>query len=140
MKKAIRATLMALAVAASLAACGASEGSAPAPAPGSETPNTGIENPEPGAAAGTVMVSGKEFAFDPTNLQLPADTPTTIEFTNGGSIEHDLTIEGYEGEALVATAGQTQTGSYTLPAGTYKFYCSIPGHESAGMVGTIEVG
>ena len=142
MRKAIWAALMALAIVASVAACSGSEGSTPAPAPqtGSSDAASGTESPEPGATAGTVMVSGKEFAFDPTTIELPADTPTAVAFTNEGNIEHDLTIEGYEGEALIATAGQTQTGTYTLPAGTYKFYCSIPGHESAGMVGTIEVG
>jgi plastocyanin len=27
----------------------------------------------------------------------------------------------------------------TLPAGSYKFHCTIPGHETAGMVGTLTV-
>ena len=27
----------------------------------------------------------------------------------------------------------------TLKAGTYAFYCSVPGHRQAGMVGTLKV-
>ena len=25
------------------------------------------------------------------------------------------------------------------PAGEYRFYCNVPGHETAGMVGTLTV-
>ena len=33
----------------------------------------------------------------------------------------------------------TKTLSVTLKAGTYKFYCSVPGHRMAGMEGTLTV-
>jgi plastocyanin len=32
-----------------------------------------------------------------------------------------------------------KTWAGTLPAGKYKFHCTIPGHEAAGMVGTLTV-
>ena len=43
---------------------------------------------------------------------------------------------------LGATAtfqGGTRTLTLTLPPGTYTFYCSVPGHEAAGMKGTLTV-
>jgi uncharacterized cupredoxin-like copper-binding protein len=35
--------------------------------------------------------------------------------------------------------GGSKTVSATLRAGTYKFYCSVPGHRQAGMEGTLTV-
>ena len=36
--------------------------------------------------------------------------------------------------------GSTETGTSFFPkAGNYTFYCTIPGHEAAGMHGTIHV-
>ena len=34
---------------------------------------------------------------------------------------------------------QTATITINAPAGTYQYYCSIPGHKAAGMVGTLTV-
>ena len=50
-------------------------------------------------------------------------------------------VEG-AGKVLGATppfSGGTKTLSLNLPAGTYTFYCSVPGHEQAGMKGTLTV-
>ena len=124
--------IVALLVFASLAmvACGGSGDSASTPA-AADTATS---------AEADVVVTSTEFAFDPASLNFTADTATVVELVNNGNIEHDFVIEGYESDKLAATPGQSATGSFTLPAGSYKFYCSIPGHEAAGMAGTIEVG
>jgi uncharacterized cupredoxin-like copper-binding protein len=36
--------------------------------------------------------------------------------------------------------GQTASKKVELSAGEYRFYCTIPGHEQAGMKGTLTVG
>src|SRR3954465_7211336 len=61
----------------------------------------------------------------------------SVAFTNESSTPHDVTITGDGGKQL----GQTKqiTGSSTklnlsdVKAGTYTFFCSVPGHEQAGM-------
>lgn len=115
-----------LLLAMTLAACGGDSGS------GSEA--------EGSAPAGeSVDVSATEFAFDPAELSAPADTDVTVNLINNGGVEHDWVIRDQDVKAA-ATPGQTGTATFNLPAGTYTFYCSIPGHEAAGMAGTLTIG
>lgn len=122
------AVLMAVLV----AACGGGDEES-TEAPASTESETGTET-----AGTTIQVTAKEFSFDPADATAPADTDVTVEVVNVGSIEHDWTIES-ESVAIPVTAGQTATGTVNLPAGTYKVICSIPGHEEAGMKGTLTV-
>jgi uncharacterized cupredoxin-like copper-binding protein len=43
------------------------------------------------------------------------------------------------GEAELVAAGTSTATIPNLKAGTYKFYCSVPGHREAGMEGTLTV-
>jgi plastocyanin len=58
-------------------------------------------------------------------------------------VAHNFTIQqGSSGPAIGATPtfqGGTKTLSVKLQPGTYTFYCSVPGHRQAGMVGTLTV-
>ena len=36
--------------------------------------------------------------------------------------------------------GGVRRVALTLPPGSYRFYCRVPGHRQAGMVGTLRVG
>jgi len=57
-------------------------------------------------------------------------------------LSHNVTIESSSGQTVAATPsfqGGSKTLKLTLKAGTYKFFCSIPGHRAAGMEGTLTV-
>ena len=57
-------------------------------------------------------------------------------------LEHNVTIESSSGEKVGATPtfkGGSKTLSLNLKPGTYKFFCSVPGHRMAGMEGTLTV-
>jgi uncharacterized cupredoxin-like copper-binding protein len=41
--------------------------------------------------------------------------------------------------ALETFQGGTKTLTLNLKPGSYKFYCSVPGHRAAGMEGTLTV-
>jgi plastocyanin len=81
-------------------------------------------------------VTGTEFAFDPDSLTVPADTEITIELVNGGTVEHDFTLDEASAK-IAAPATETVSGSFSVAAGTYTFYCSVPGHRESGMEGTL---
>jgi plastocyanin len=82
-----------------------------------------------------------ELAFNTTTL-VAASSHVTIDFTNKSPLEHNVTIANAKGKVLGATPtfkGGERTLTLDLPAGTYTFYCSVPGHEQAGMKGTLTV-
>ncbi|MBI4882503.1 MAG: cupredoxin domain-containing protein [Actinobacteria bacterium] len=87
----------------------------------------------------TVTISAKEFAFDPSAIEVAADSQFTVEIVNVGVIEHDFVITGQESEKITTPVGQTSTGSFSLSAGTYEFYCAVAGHKESGMKGTLTV-
>jgi plastocyanin len=65
-----------------------------------------------------------------------------INFTNNSPLAHNVTIASASGAVLGATStfvGGSRTLSLHLKPGTYKFYCSVPGHRQAGMEGTLTV-
>lgn len=86
-----------------------------------------------------VTIVSTEFAFDPDTFTIAADTDVVVTLDNsGGIVEHDLTIDELDVEIY---AGPTEIvdGTINAPAGTYTFYCSIPGHREAGMHGVLTV-
>ena len=132
------AAVAALASLAALSACGDDSTSK------SKSPDTtaakGAAAPDLTGVATVLELSGKEFAFDPATLNAPAGTKFGVKFTNKGVMEHDFTIEGHESEKVVGPiGGAVAVGTFTLAAGTYKYFCAVPGHKESGMTGTLTV-
>jgi uncharacterized cupredoxin-like copper-binding protein len=84
-------------------------------------------------------VSAKEFAFTPSTLTMKAGQPTDIVLKNEGSIEHDFSVSAAGFELPVPASGIGDLVLTIAKPGTYQFHCSVPGHEGAGMKGTITV-
>lgn len=106
--------------------------------------------------AGSIVVRGFEWRFEPSSIVLPQGQEVRIDFLNEGSTLHDLKIDdleaadvtsqgsglsGDEGELFVAAEdGEAGTLIFTpIEAGEFEFYCTIPRHRSLGMKGTITV-
>jgi nitrite reductase (NO-forming) len=88
---------------------------------------------------GSVEVTASEFKFAPNKLELAGPGELSVTLLNKGAVEHDITVDGVG--AVKANAGATAKGVLKFDkAGTYTFFCSIPGHKEAGMVGQIVVG
>jgi nitrite reductase (NO-forming) len=91
----------------------------------------------PGAVLGEIAISAFDLGFDPSTVDVAEAGTYTVMFHNTGAIAHDLTFA--DGTKIAAEGGQTATGTVTIPAGGMTFICSIPGHEAAGMTGTVTV-
>lgn len=145
-------SLLALAAAlVALAGCGSSkETSSSASTPAASTPaTTSASTPTSSTTTSTPASGSLGLAANPEGqLKFSANTLTanagkvSIDFTNMSPLEHNVTIESASHAVVGATPtfkGESKTLSVTLKPGTYKFYCSVPGHRMAGMEGTLVV-
>ena len=90
----------------------------------------------PDAAA--VNVKLDDFRFEPSNITVQ-EGKVNITVVNEGAAVHDLSVPDL-GIRIVALPGETVTTGLNFAApGTYDTLCSIPGHASLGMTGTLIV-
>ncbi len=95
---------------------------------------------EAGAGATDLTVSAVDIAFEEKELSAPADTEVTITITNNGNSQHDFVIDELGIATKLLNPGESETVTINAPAGSYTYYCSVPGHRQAGMEGTLTVG
>ncbi len=132
---------------------GGGTGVAPSGAPASQAPAaSGGSSPapstsaEPGASQApgesvTIKLSAQGIAFDTDTLEVPANTPFKIEFTNNDAgIPHNVAIHEGTPTGPAVWTGEIFSGVETrtyevpaLPAGTYGFVCTV--HPN--MTGTL---
>lgn len=111
-----------------------------------------------GAATGRATTGGGQAASGET-ISLEADpdgqlaytTDTlsakagnvTIAFDNPASITHDVAVRDSGGDEIgksdLIAQDSTTLVLENLRPGSYTFYCTVPGHEAAGMKGTLTV-
>jgi uncharacterized cupredoxin-like copper-binding protein len=82
-------------------------------------------------AAQTVQVSETEFKIALAGYKAKAGK-FTFDVKNAGKIAHDLAIKGGPKTALIQPGGTARL-IVTLKPGKYHLYCTVPGHEQAGM-------
>ncbi len=138
-----------------LAGCGSSSSttSSSASTPTSAaTPTTESSSASTSTAASVAPASGGsnlsleanhegQLKYNTTSLTAKAGK-VSIDFTNMAPEEHNVTIESSAHAILGHTPtfdGGAKTLSLNLKPGTYKFFCSVPGHRMAGMEGTLTV-
>ena len=97
---------------------------------------------QPQASTEATSVSVADFLIDPSTIELAGPT-VTLEVTNDGPTPHNLTVRDGNDAIIMATpdlaVGQTDTISAELEPGEYTIFCSLAGHESLGMSGTLTV-
>jgi uncharacterized cupredoxin-like copper-binding protein len=117
----------------------------------------------PSGPATEVTVEMSDFAYSPASITVPAGQPVTFTVKNIGNIEHDFVVEKIDATTnlvqdsgseahhahgqeknydLHVSAGAGETSVFQLTVaepGTYKVFCSVEGHEAAGMVGELIV-
>jgi plastocyanin len=141
----LAAALVALAGCGSSSSSSSSSASTAAEAPATSSASTSAPAPS-SAAGGSSSVSLEanpegQLAYTTKSLSAKAGK-VSIDFTNKSSLPHNVTIESSSGATVGATptfSGGSKTLSVSLKPGTYKFFCSVPGHRQAGMEGTLVV-
>lgn len=100
---------------------------------------TPVASPEASPAAGgtSLAVATKDIYFDPKTLEGTANVDVTITVTNMGAATHDFTIDALKVQTPMLAPGETAEVKINAPAGDYEYYCSVPGHKEAGMVGML---
>jgi len=139
-----------VATVAALAGCGSSSNSssssaAQAPTTSSATaaaPTTSTSAAPTGASSISLEANKEgQLEYDTKSLTAKAGK-VTVDFSNPAPLAHNVTIESSSGSSVGATptfTGGSKKLTVTLKPGTYKFFCSVPGHRQAGMEGTLTV-
>ena len=104
----------------------------------------------------------EDFNYSPDTITVKKGQEVTLTFNNEGSVDHSLNIlnsdedlehvlegaheeEELHKELLIEfheiAAGETTTETFIvdIEPGEYAFFCSLPGHADAGLVGTLTV-
>ena len=114
----IRSLLVTGLLAIALAACGAQGGNSP-----------------------TTPITERDFKFD--TPEVTVQSGSTLAVTNAGPTVHNLAIRDAAGAVVATTSdlkpGATESLIVDVPAGTYAMFCTLPGHESLGLRGTLTV-
>ena len=90
------------------------------------------------AAASAVTVTSFDIYYEPKEITIPANTDVTITLPNDGVTSHDFSIDALN-VTVALPPGETQTVVINAAPGSYEYYCNVPGHKEAGMVGTLIV-
>lgn len=130
------ALLMALGV----AACGEDSTQQDSSASPGESTTAPASTTGSGAAIEVTADPDGDLGYEQMSLTAAAGMQT-FAFDNPATVPHDFKIEK-DGSDVAGTnviSEDSENLSTTLEAGEYQFYCSVAGHRSAGMEGTLSV-
>jgi uncharacterized cupredoxin-like copper-binding protein len=127
-------------LALAVAACGTGAAtSAPASPAAASAPAASVA---PAGSTSVTAITERDFRFDTPDVTV-SGSPQSLAVMNAGPTVHDLTIRDAAGTVLGETddlkSGASETITVDLPAGAYTIFCSLPGHESLGLRGTLTV-
>ena len=131
-------TLLAVTAVLALAGCGGSDEKSSGSSSSSSSSNSSASS----GGGETLKLAADKSAlkFDKSSLTAKAGK-VTLEMSNPSQLPHAVAIKGngVDVDGKTVGNGETSTASTDLKPGTYTFYCPVPGHEAAGMKGTLTV-
>ena len=150
MKARLTTPLLALLVGGLVATgCGGSQPEdAGDPGPAENPPSQAETNPDstdPGGGGSTQTLQNSadesgRLAFQKKTLSAKPGEVTLV-MKNPSSVPHAIAVRGGGADSSGDTVqkGGTSRVTVELKKGEYEFYCPVPGHEPAGMKGTLTV-
>jgi len=107
------------------------------------------------APAETLTLKAANMAFETKELKIEMGKTYKLVLENSDSLDHDFAVKqigvklahsthgdehGGADLHIHAAAGKSESVEFTATEpGKYQFVCTVPGHEAAGMVGTLVV-
>lgn len=87
-----------------------------------------------------ITIKVKEFSFDPDSFNVNKGDKVVITLKNEGKLPHNLVISEFNVRTITLKPGEEDVISFIADKkGSFTYYCSIPGHRDAGLVGTLNV-
>jgi hypothetical protein len=107
------------------------------------SPGAGQAPTEEGPVVGRLSVKASEYSYVLSRPSVAAGE-VIVELNNQGEDPHNLNLQLANGQGQQFQFGevgslQRATQRFTLPAGKYRLWCSLPGHEELGMKATLSV-
>jgi plastocyanin len=119
-----------------------------ATSPSEATPPASAPEPEANAVSITANDHTNPYGYTPSRKTVKAGE-LTVQLINKGEDEHNMDMEKVspggtpEGPILTMTSapsgGQSTPTTVDVEAGTYRMWCTLPGHAAKGMETTITV-
>jgi plastocyanin len=104
---------------------------------------TGPAAAKPASTVQAVEIRSTDaLRFEPATITVKKGTLVRVTLVNSSAMEHDWVVDNLDGKKIQVHAAPkaSATVDFTpMAAGSYEFYCSIPGHREAGMKGTLIV-
>jgi len=93
----------------------------------------------PQTLAALPTLAGDHIRFAPTEIRAQAGSLVALRLENHDSAGHTFNIDELNVHVTMPPGQPALALFQAGPPGTYTFYCDVPGHREAGMVGTLIV-
>lgn len=100
------------------------------------TPNAGVS--AEALAQLPALVAGR-YTFDQAKLRARVGETIALRLENTDTMVHSFDIDAFDVHVSLPTSTPALAIFTATTPGSYTFYCRIPGHAEAGMVGTLIV-
>ena len=125
-----------------VAGCSAGGSTTPSPTtPAASAPTTSVPAASASTATNATPITVRDFKFDTPDVAVTGEVALAV--TNAGPTVHNVAIRDAADKVVGTTkdlkTGESETLTVELPAGSYTLFCSLPGHESLGIKGTLTV-
>lgn len=95
--------------------------------------------PAPPASPDQIVLKTAKMAFGVDRFEVAAGVPLSLQLDNDDFVGHSFDVDALDIHVPVDVNSSVAAVIEGLPAGRYEFYCGVPGHREAGMVGELVV-
>lgn len=86
-----------------------------------------------------VTLTLQAMGFSQNEIEVSANQPVTLRLNNKDGYAHAFDLDEFDIHLQLAAAETAEITFTPTRSGTFTFYCSSPGHQAAGMEGSLMV-